>query len=167
MKGENKMSFEMQLMLEGKEEDIQRFVEQAKETYRDGDDTTETDFAFQKFIPVPEEIESNEVDWRKKNWGTWLNIDAIYDEKNKKYEIYFYDDGEEPPIQGLLTISKQYPGIAFTLEYQDYIFETRKLAMFGRIKFHNGEMRREEERKVQVIPCSHCTQPMEYMEIDN
>ena len=78
-----------------------------------------------------------------------MDIQMCY-EKKQKYEFFTEYD---PPIPGLINISKQYPNIKFTLEYQQFVFEDCKLAMVGRIKFQDGEMDAEEERKVRVVSC--------------
>jgi len=151
------------LRLDGKEAEIQRFVGQAKRK----NEEIETDFSFQKFLPVPEYLESDPIQeerWWIDNWGIWGDVEALYDEQRQAYQFTVEDNGE-PPIRGLFAISKRFPYIRFTLEYYKFQDEKNDLATRGRIEFQNGEPLSEKECRVQVIRCQCCRSIKSYKRI--
>lgn len=131
------------LELEGRETEIKRLVKQAKDIYFPDENPTKTDFSFQKFSPVPKELLDDglkEEQWCLDNWGIPGDVVATYNEQKKAYH-FIIEDREQIPIEGLLTISRKFPNIYFTLSFKFAQFNYNRDKNGGMLMFNNGQVR--------------------------
>jgi len=169
------------LKIEGCKESIQRFVKQARNIYRYGDQVLQTVFSFQKFIPPPKELENagpvfdkrnlmliaklgydNWWDWCGANWGTNIDVEvASYDEKAHSFTFI---TEEEPPVKAIFTISKQYPSLKFTFEYKDFKYDDEEVASYGRFECQDGKIANEESSKIRAMHC-RCNSIVAYVKL--
>jgi hypothetical protein len=147
------------LKLKGDSKEIQRFQEQGKHDYDEG---LETSFAFQKFLPEPEElgnyfqrvVQTSSVlkarygfddpdAWCLENWGVDCDIFADDPIDNR----YDFETELDPPIKGIVNISKQFPGLKFFLSYQKFAYKDENSVDFGNLVIRNGSIESEEYKE--------------------
>ena len=80
-----------------------------------------TALCLNNLVPMPKKYYENGrwYSWATTNWGTKWDVGArlIKDQVNLlKYE---FDSAWSPPIEWVRTISGQYPGLSFRLEYDE------------------------------------------------
>jgi hypothetical protein len=156
------------IVLKGDKKEIRRFQEQAKDIPVDEDDRDSKDLSFEKFLPVPQELERGEpkceqdradrirkygcatwYDWTFKNWGVERSPDEafFFEEKNEYVLLYVVE--QSPPLRAFIAISFQYPSIIFSMDYYYFLSEQDdEQAEFARYEFANGVMEKKEEKVV-------------------
>ena len=119
------------ITITGSKDSIKKLLENVhgKET----EDENETDFDFNKLIPMPDNIYKGNIgqkerelygadnwyDWSIKNWGTkWNAWDVYYDYGDKGATIAF-QTAWDAPLPIYRELEKQYPDLHFSIEYAD------------------------------------------------
>jgi len=170
------------LKLEGDGKEMKRFIKQARNTYVSEENRYDVDLSFQKFMPIPEEYSSdsiisiregaelivkygydNPIDWCNGNWG--VETDAQFSSYDQPSRMYSFITDYDPPVKAILTISKQFPMIKFTLEYKNFRHEDREVADYGKLKVMNGNIQSEEYSKIRCMVCEHCGTIYTYMKL--
>lgn len=117
-----------ELTVTGPKKDLARFKKQADNGLKGEDHTA---LSFQKFIPMPKELEDtksppdvpgtpNWYDWRLANWGIKWDVNA-HCQAVKGALIYTFDSPWTEPTKAFDTISEQYPTLTLDLhcEYEE------------------------------------------------
>ena len=125
------------LKIEGDIATLACFKEKAKHTHDYEDKKVEVDFALASFLPMPKELvgttspcapnprllkkygASNWYDWNCKHYGTKWDVEGALICLGKGKLGYTFDSAWAPPAEGILRISKKYPQLTFTLEYDE------------------------------------------------
>ena len=85
----------------------------------------ESDFSFEKIVPIPAEIQAAPYDpigyeWNLKNWGTkWPEVHCRIIAETKDSIIYEFDTAWTPPTSLLFALKTQYPSLKFTFLFID------------------------------------------------
>jgi len=147
------------LILEGYEQEIRHFIEQAKGVWVDEDGLHATDFVFEKFIPKPKELMcdkpkdkqvsevlikkygyDNLFDWQVGTLGIISEpVKVIFEKEKNKYSFSFLEE-ECPPLRALCAISTQFPSLKFFLEFFSIPIPEENIADHGKYEFVNGRM---------------------------
>lgn len=111
------------------------------------DETFEPILVFNKLIPMPKEYETDErwYDWRIQNWGVKWDIDGD-DSQPYNYDSvtaeYSFQTPWGPPIELFENITKNFPGITFSLAYYE-----EGMQFAGHIKILDGEVIHKESHE--------------------
>ena len=106
------------------------------------------DFCLPKMLPPPLSIKdpnpsvlSNaEYDWREEHWGTKWDVDLQDSNQVTEGEhLLMFLTAWAPPEAAIVEVSKQFPGLEFTLEYWEC-----GVGFSGKTVVENGEMKLEE-----------------------
>ncbi len=166
------------LKIEGDEQDIERFKEQAAYVYDERNDV-KTSLSFNQFIPLPPElsvrIENNDetssrliakygcdngFDWVINNWG--VEVEAFADDPIGN--VYEFITEWNPPIKWIINVSRKFPGLIFILNYQNFSYPDEDLADFGSLVIQNGKKKSEEYKtKGRCVRCSSCNRVTGYL----
>jgi len=145
------------LIVTGNTTDLVCFKHQAK--------TEGGDFSFEPFLPMPEMLSAATAsfpkvltkedkarikatgfkDWYERNCkvlGTKWDVEGTIMESSKTKLGYTFNSAWSPPIQGVINISKQYPKLTFSLD-----FDEPGMDFAGTVVIRNGKILREENRK--------------------
>jgi hypothetical protein len=161
------------LTITGNEEDIKRFIKQAKQ--KNTEENKKTELSLGNFLPVPTELENtqapnnNEVqakklvkkygakdwyDWRIKNWGTKWDITAKKIRRSNGKVCYGFESAWSPPCEAVLKMSEQYNELAFTLEYDE-----PGMAFKGCFECYQGSVQNDESG--EMFFCQQCYEEIE------
>lgn len=169
------------LAVTGPKEDIAAFKAKAvreEKINNDGEKEEKTDFSFDNFIPMPDEIRNTispskdtEIrreelkkkygasDWYKwacDNWGVkWDVLAELIDDEEENIS-YMFDSAWGPPIDGIVTISAKYPACIFTLEYEE-----GGMAFWGEMDIKAGCIIKEETGQLEYGICPHCNEDVQ------
>lgn len=162
------------LVVEGPEDEIKRFREQAHEEEpnpkREGELVDINVLSFNKFIPMPEELRQQPdygsstltkekkalnqekygsetgYDWECKNWGVkWGAAEADLEEASSTLLSYHFETPWGPALEAHDRIAKMYPLLKFTLAYDEPGCD-----FSGTIVWENGERSSEEEGSSRI-----------------
>lgn len=131
------------------------YKDETKETSR-----TKTDFSFNKFIPMPKELEKsvspsptgmpNWYDWRLKHYGCKWDVSGELSEYGGELN-YSFDSPWSPPTNGIIGISKIYPTLTFVLEYEE-----GGMGFIGELECKAGEIIKDDCRDIEYGKCPKC-----------
>ena len=92
-------------------------------------------------VPVPEEVvkaryDAAGYDWEKENWGCkWGATNSVLVDAWDGHLEYAFDTAWSPPIKLLENLAKQWPNLAFVLQYEELGLAFKGIATFrGDIK---------------------------------
>lgn len=139
---------ENKLKVQGPANEIARLKETASSGER------EEEFSFDNLLAKPKEIDAAPYDpvgynWERKNWGVkWGPIESNLQNETSELLIYSFLTAWSPPIRGILSISKNYPELTFTLYYEEpgNAFMGRSIIKNGTIDDRCLEYMDEEDR---------------------
>lgn len=108
-------------------------------------DWSNGNFCMESFMPTPrkqtdnggEELRDDWYEWRVSHWGTKWDVDSISSYESARKDDYYsigYDTAWSPNVEFILTISKAFPNLSFTLEYEECGCQ-----IAGEVKIQNGE----------------------------
>ena len=119
------------LYIEGTEEEIFSFI---KENASQDETGEKVFFTFTASIPVQLKEKDNFYDWAVENWGTkWdAEVEEDWEYHDLMAQISFIT-AWCPPEEYIVTISKLYPNLTFTLQYVEH-----GLQFCGDIVANNG-----------------------------
>lgn len=143
------------LTVKGKKGDLESFRKAA--TGKDED--REGPLSFESLFPSPFDpsniaLDTSRWGWRLQNWGVACDVVSRWDEPNvtvkvyKRKLVYEFTTDTNPPVSLLLKVSRDFPSLTFTVEY-DYIrTEPTDSRPRGKGLFCNGVMSDEYLLKV-------------------
>ncbi len=91
-------------------------------------------------------VSNHWYDWNIRNWGTKWDTDAELERLGDDHAYYRFETAWSPPVEVITALSAQYPGIVFSLEWEE------EQGFGGEFFFRGGEM---EVAKEWGIPDSH------------
>ena len=100
------------LKIKGDEKELLRFKKKAK-----GSATDKTELSLEKLLPKPPNLPWDQ--WTQKNWGTKWDVHANIEEENEYELVYDFDSAWSPPLEGITTISKDFPKLIFIMTYEE------------------------------------------------
>jgi len=106
---------------------------------------------------------SDWYEWCLHNWGTkWgdYDTDLSYYEEGETMAQFYYTTAWDPGIQGLITISKEYPKLVFVVSYEEGGCE-----LVGSVGVANGDLLSDVEGKFPDFPCDEDGEP-DYDQMD-
>jgi hypothetical protein len=129
------------LTVRGTKEDIKKFKEKAA--------TEKSDLTLDKLYPMSKKL-VDWYDWCVKNWGTKWDVDGAIDTDTENELVYMFDSAWSPPINAFIKISKDFPDLSFTLEYEE-----PGMCFEGTAEFQDGDFS-DDCREIQCGICSFC-----------
>jgi hypothetical protein len=100
------------LQVSGPAPDVKRFRDLGKKAGY-------TDLSLHAFYPLPGEEAENWYNWCTRHWGTKWDIDAELKIATDDYLEYSFESAWAPPDAWLEEVSKQFPALAFRLQYDE------------------------------------------------
>ena len=170
------------LALKGRQFEIEQLVKQAIESGEVNGLEYTYDLAFDKLMPVPEDIrkrnksESDKQLLRKKygydNLDAWCEAhwgvtdeaeDSCYHPETNTYTFVTW---EKPPLRAVRELSRLYPTLEFILEYKNFEHDNENIITRGQLICRMGDVVTEETWKEQVSFCDHCGNILASRKID-
>lgn len=154
--------------------ELKEFVKKAKSR------KLKTDLSLNKLLPLPKELEGttapspkpsprlikkygadNWYDWQVKKWGTKWDVEAEIVWQEKTEIEYSFDSAWGPPCDFIIHVSKLFPHLLFTLEYDE-----PGMLFAGKYIAKNNAILEDWEYTPQY--CSECgnLQPENYPTLD-
>ena len=106
------------LEVTGDEKQLQEFVEKSTTNIKENTDKIFDEFSFEGTLPRGDR--KDWYDWSLNNWGTkWDACEACIDHNDIDYFAVSFETAWSPPIAWINNIMQDFPGLCFTLEYQE------------------------------------------------
>lgn len=71
-------------------------------------------------LPCPNNHKDNWYDWNVRNWGCkWEAKEVVATQSEPNRIVYIFETPWSAPIEGLLTLAKNYPAITITLRWNE------------------------------------------------
>jgi hypothetical protein len=107
------------LAIVGSKENLRVFKDQVK--------GTETDICLNNLVPMPKELEGtvsprdepNWCDWRIRNWGIQLDVEARLIDESEDGLIYDFESPWRSPYSWIRKIAPMFPDLSFELYYKE------------------------------------------------
>ena len=100
------------LEVSGDEKQLQEFVEKSMNAHK------ETEFSFEGTLPRGDR--EDWYNWSLDNWGTkWDAYEPNIDHNDINYFAVSFESAWSPPTTWIKNIMKDFPGLQFTLEYEE------------------------------------------------
>lgn len=126
------------LNLKGNEGEVEKFFADVNEKHKNAT----TEFSFNTYVPIPLDT-GNCYQWCMDHWG--VKWDA--EDPTVYTDFICFNTAWGPPNQFVLTLSEQYPGIEFMLEYEgDDSYDGEFICEDGEVK--KNEWRERQERGI-------------------